>query len=158
MIETSFEGFYRDSRDGCFRAVIVAVGNPVEAEDLLAEAYARCLEHWNEVRGHPAPEGWVVTVAINLARDRWRRARLAAKTILGRDVVDPPSLPIDPALLAAVRSLPAQQRRVVALRAILDFDTAQTADLLGIAPGTVTTHLHRALATLRNELSKEKVN
>jgi DNA-directed RNA polymerase specialized sigma24 family protein len=67
-------------------------------------------------------------------------------------------LPIDPSLLAAVRALPDQQRRVLALRIILDFDTHSTADALGIAPGTVTTHLHRALSALRDELSKEKVS
>jgi RNA polymerase sigma-70 factor (ECF subfamily) len=54
--------------------------------------------------------------------------------------------------------LPDQQRRVLALRIILDFDTHSTADALGIAPGTVTTHLHRALSALRDELSKEKVS
>jgi DNA-directed RNA polymerase specialized sigma24 family protein len=44
MDESGFEAFYRESRDGCFRAVIVAVADSVEAEDLLAEAYTRCLE------------------------------------------------------------------------------------------------------------------
>jgi RNA polymerase sigma factor (sigma-70 family) len=67
-------------------------------------------------------------------------------------------MPIEADLLAAIRSLPEQQRRVVACRIILDLDTSQTADALGIAPGTVTTHLHRALSALRNELSKERVS
>jgi len=35
----------------------------------------------------------------------------------------------------------------------LDLDTAQTAEVLGIAPGTVTAHLTRALAALRTELA-----
>jgi RNA polymerase sigma-70 factor (ECF subfamily) len=56
-----------------------------------------------------------------------------------------------------VSELPEQQRRVLALRVMLDLDTAQTAEILGIAPGTVTTHLHRALAALREVITKEEV-
>jgi RNA polymerase sigma factor (sigma-70 family) len=157
MDESGFEAFYRASRDGCLRALIVAVADPVEAEDLLAEAYARCLESWPKVRSHPAPAAWVVTVAMNLHRDRWRKTRRALRSLITPELADSPALPIEPKLLAAIRTLPEQQRRVVAFRIILDFDTSQTADALGIAPGTVTTHLHRALNALRHELSKEKV-
>jgi len=47
-----------------------------------------------------------------------------------------------------------RQRQVIALRLFLDFDTAQTAQMLGIAPGTVTAHLARATATLRDQFSR----
>jgi len=55
--------------------------------------------------------------------------------------------------MAIVLRLPERQRQVVALRLFLDLDTAQTADVLGIAAGTVTAHLARAIAALRQELS-----
>ena len=48
--------------------------------------------------------------------------------------------------------LPARQREVVALRLILDLDTAHTAEVLGIAPGTVMAHMGRAMAALRLDL------
>jgi RNA polymerase sigma factor (sigma-70 family) len=60
---------------------------------------------------------------------------------------------VDRAIMAALRRLPARQREVIALRVFLDLDTAQTAKVLGIAPGTVTAHLARAAATLRTDLS-----
>jgi DNA-directed RNA polymerase specialized sigma24 family protein len=41
---------------------------------------------------------------------------------------------------------------VVVLRVFLDLDTRTTADVLGIAPGTVTAHLARAVSTLREHL------
>jgi RNA polymerase sigma-70 factor (ECF subfamily) len=50
-------------------------------------------------------------------------------------------------------ALPERQREVVALRIVLGLDTRQTARLLGIAEGTVTSHLFRALARLQEELS-----
>ena len=52
--------------------------------------------------------------------------------------------------------LPVRQRQVVALRLFLDLDTAWAADVLGIAPGTVKTHLARAIATLREDLIPER--
>jgi DNA-directed RNA polymerase specialized sigma24 family protein len=57
--------------------------------------------------------------------------------------------PVDPGIMAALLRLPARQRQVVALRLFLDLDTAGTAQVLGIAPGTVQAHLGRAMAALR---------
>ena len=54
--------------------------------------------------------------------------------------------------MAALLRLPARQRQVVALRLFLDLDTERTAQVLGIAPGTVQAHLGRAMASLRDDL------
>ena len=51
--------------------------------------------------------------------------------------------------------LPARQRQVVALRLVLDLDTGRTAEVLGIAPGTVMAHMGRAIAALREDLMPE---
>ena len=55
---------------------------------------------------------------------------------------------VDPRIMAAVMRLPARQRQVVALRLILDLDTGRTAEVLGIAPGTVMAHLSDGRAYL----------
>ena len=60
---------------------------------------------------------------------------------------------LDTDLVAAVRRLPVRQRQVVALRLLLDLDTASTARAMGLADGTVASHLHRALAALRRDLA-----
>jgi len=49
----------------------------------------------------------------------------------------------DTELTAVLQRLPARQLQVVALRIFLDLDTAQTSEVLGIAPVTVTAHLTR---------------
>jgi DNA-directed RNA polymerase specialized sigma24 family protein len=60
--------------------------------------------------------------------------------------------PVDSRIMAALMRLPVRQRQVVALRLFLDLDTGRTAEVLGIAPGTVTAHLARAIAALRDDL------
>lgn len=155
---TTFEDFYRETRDGCYRALIVAVADPHEADELLAEAYTRALERWADVREHPAPVSWVMSVALNLHRDRWRRTRRTLRLVRRPTDLPPPEPPIDPRLIESIAALSPQQRSVVALRVMLDLDTETTARTLGIAPGTVTTHLHRGLQTLRTRLHDYEVH
>jgi RNA polymerase sigma-70 factor (ECF subfamily) len=57
--------------------------------------------------------------------------------------------------MAALRGLPTRQRQVIALRIFMDLDTARTAEVLGIAPGTVRAHLSRAIDALRHDLILE---
>lgn len=52
----------------------------------------------------------------------------------------------------AIAKLPEAYRTVLLLRDIEEFDTEQTAELLGIAPGAVKTRLHRARQALRTLL------
>jgi RNA polymerase sigma-70 factor (sigma-E family) len=147
-----FAEFYGRSRDDCLRAVLASVGDMQTAEDLVAEAFARALAGWRKVRKHPAPRAWVVRTALNLNVSAWRRRRRELP-IEGHDAPAPAGSlgPVDAELMAALQRLPARQREVVALRIFLDLDTARTAEVLGIAPGTVTAHLARAIAALRGE-------
>jgi len=154
-----FTEFYTSSRDDCLRIVLVSVGNSQLAEDLVAEAFTRAWMSWRKVREHPAPHAWVVRTALNTHVSWWRRSR-REMTVEGRtaltllDGTQPErsaDLDLDEVLAAAVRALPPRQREVITLRVFFDLDTNATAKLLGISPGTVGAHLHRALATLRTQ-------
>lgn len=166
-----FAAFYEGNRDPCFRAVLVSVGDRHLAEELTAEAFARAWGHWRKVRKHPAPAAWVVRTALNTHVSWWRRRRREVSW----DAVAYPDAPgagarvgatagpgpdgdataVEPVLRAALRRLPLRQREVVVLRVFLDLDTRGTAAALGIAPGTVQAHLHRAMKTLRTELEDQ---
>jgi RNA polymerase sigma-70 factor (sigma-E family) len=152
-----FAEFYRGARDDCLRVVLASVRDRQAAEDLVAEAFTRAWASWRKVSRHPAPEAWVVRTALNAHVSRWqRRRREVALTDADRpEAVDGgPADPPDGQLMAAVLQLPLRQRQVIALRLFLDLDTAQTARMLGIAPGTVTAHLARAIAALRDQFSR----
>jgi RNA polymerase sigma factor (sigma-70 family) len=150
--QDEFAGFYRASRDSCLKAVTAVVGDSQLAEDLVAEAFARAWTSWAKVSRHAAPRAWVVRTALNSGISRWRRQREVP--LADHDAAAPvqPSDGVDPALVAALRRLPARQREVLALRIFLDLDTETTARLLRIAPGTVTAHLSRAVAALRRDV------
>jgi len=148
-----FADFYRASRDSCLRTVTAVTGDRELAEEQVAEAFARAWMSWGKVRRHAAPRAWVVRTALNTGASWWRRRRREVP-LAGHDAAAPAGTSdgVDPALIAALRRLPARQREVLALRIFLDLDTETTAKVIGIAPGTVTAHLSRAVAALRRDL------
>lgn len=153
-----FTAFYQQHRDPCFRAVLATVADRHLAEELTAEAFARAWGHWRRVRKHPAPAAWVVRTALNTHVSWWRRRRREvawdAAGAADQGQADDDATAVDPAIRDALRKLPTRQREVVVLRVFLDLDTRSTAAALGVAPGTVQAHLHRALKALRAELEE----
>lgn len=156
--QAGFAEFYQASKDDCLRTVVASTGDRESGEDAVAEAFARAWAAWPRLSRHPAPQAWVVRTALNANVSWWRRRRREsispARDPSGADrgaAGNPADGVIDQAIMTALRRLPARQREVVALRIFLDLDTAQTAEALGIAPGTVTAHLARAMTTLRAE-------
>ena len=150
----TFAGFYADSKDAVYRAVLLARRDPRRAEDAVQEAFARAYAAWDRVRLHPNPVGWVARVALNESASVARRLR--------RESLDPPEppapaaeRPLDAGLIRLVWALPRRQRQVVALRILLELSTEETASVLGIASGTVTAHLHRALSSLRERIDEQ---
>jgi RNA polymerase sigma-70 factor (sigma-E family) len=155
--QQEFAEFYRSDQAACLRAVLVNVGDRQLAEDLVAEAFTRAWVSWHTVRRHPQRRAWIVRTALNTRISWWRRRRREVAWDDGYEdeAAQAGGTGLDPALLAAVRRLPQRQREVVAFRVFLDLDTAATADALGIAAGTVTAHLARAVGTLRELLVTE---
>ena len=148
-----FEPFFCSTKDQLFRALIVIVRDRDAAQDAVSEAYTRALARWDTVVQHPAPYAWVTRTALNYIRSGQRAAaRISSEDAPEVPVSDDP--PVDPELLRRLLALPQRQREVVALRIVLGFDTQRTAELLGIAEGTVTSHLFRALTRLQEELSE----
>ena len=155
--QQGFTEFCSATKDSCLRALVAGGAERAAAEEALAEAFARAWARWPVVSRHPAPTAWVMRVALNHQISRWRRHR--REVTLGGSGADTAAHDAGyrsdrDDLLRAVASLPERQRQVVALRILLDLDTQQTGDVLGIAAGTVTAHLHRALTTLRTRVTE----
>jgi RNA polymerase sigma factor (sigma-70 family) len=158
-LRPDFAEFYRRSRDDCLRAVLISVGDRDRAQDLVAEAFARACASWGTVGRHPAPQAWVIRTALNANVSRWRRRRevpVPDPAVVADRAGEESARGVDPVIMAALMRLPARQRQVIALRLILDQDTATTAQALGITPNTVMVHMARALAALRADLISQR--
>lgn len=133
------------------------VGELPAAEDLAQEAFVRLHQHWPRVRNMDKPEAWLSTVGINLARSWWRRhfAHQRARRRLGsRPEAETTTEPADVlAVRAAVAALPHRQRAALVLRYYAGLSVAETARQLHCAEGTVKSLTHKAVASLRDQLT-----
>ncbi len=131
-----------------------------EAEAIVQEAWLRAWRRLPECDAGRPLFPWLVQVAVNVARDQWRRERRLALADLGADGLElaedepgpEPRLERKLALQRLARGverLPPAQRAVIALRYDGGLAYEEIAQALAIPVNTVRTHLHRAKAALR---------
>jgi RNA polymerase sigma-70 factor (ECF subfamily) len=145
-----FDAFYRDTSRRLARYAYGLTGDPVEAQDLVQEAYARAWQRWRRVSGYQDPEAWLRLVVNRLSTDRWRRLSVRR----ARAASEPPLPPSPPPsedvvlLVRAMRTLPVAHRRALALHYLLDRSVAEIAAETGSSTGTVKSWLSRGRAGL----------
>ena len=160
--------FVRELYDASYRRLVGQLtgvtGSVAEAEDVVQEAFVRGIGHARTLRRADNPEAWLRTVAVNLARSRWRRVQRFAGLAprLAEETPGPGDDPADRlALLAALRRLPAAQREAIALHHLADLPVHEVAATLGVPTGTVKARLARgraALAALLDDPSTPEVH
>lgn len=152
-MRADFTTFYADEAPRLVRAVALIIGDPVLAEDAVAEAFARAWARWPQIRAHPRPAAWIMRVALNESRSRFRRRKVERRKA---HAVARPEASRDPepdgGVWAAVAELPAHERELIALRYVADLTQPEIAQALGLPPGTVASGLHRARKRLGLEL------
>lgn len=156
MSDTEIQELYAASYRRLLGQLIGVTGSVAEAEDVVQEAFVRGLDHPARLLGADNPEAWLRTVAVNLARSRWRRAQRMIG-LAPRLVEEPRNGDTDGHvdLLQTLRKLPNGQREVIALHHLADLTVEQVADVLGLPTGTVKARLSRGRAALSTQLVKE---
>jgi RNA polymerase sigma factor (sigma-70 family) len=149
----TFDEFYSQSHDRAYWAMVAVTRDPDRAADSLGMAYLRAFESWESVVRHPNPTAWLMRVAMNDATSVWRHLRRIVPLESVQGTASPDMK--DPDLGAALARLSVRQRQVVALRYLVGLSGMETAEVLGIAEGTVGAHLSVAIATLRRDLIQE---
>ena len=129
-------------------------GDRAVSEELAAEALTRAYLRWRRLRRSGYVDAWVMRVTANLAIDAVRK-RPSVAAVPG-PAADPAEMAVlRGALVDALRRLPQKQREAVVLRYLADLREDEVASALGVAAGTVKTHLHRGVEALRNQLGND---
>src|SRR5205814_680698 len=118
-----FAEFFAASHSSLFRALYLLTGDRQEAEELMQEAFVRVLERWERVARMERPDGYLYRTALNLHRNRQRRARQAVGRLLA------PSADVDEfgraderdELARALGKLSRRQRAAVVLTELLGY-------------------------------------
>ncbi len=142
------------------RVASVLLADPAQAEDVVQDAYVSVYSAWGRIRDPEAAVGYLHRSVVNGARSRMRRRLVAQKhqpgplpdTASAEDVALAGSA--GQPLVRALRQLPRREREVVLLRYYLDLSERQTAEALGLRPGSVKAYGSRGLAALRAALGE----
>jgi RNA polymerase sigma-70 factor, ECF subfamily len=156
--EVAIREFLHTSYPRLVAAVALTSGSRPAAEDAVQEALLRAWERSEKGEEIDSLEGWVTTVALNLARSGLRRviaerkARSRLQGIAGTDLIGPERVDVERALA----KLPRRQREAVVCRYYLGMDTREIAKVLNVSEGTVKSTLFRARAALAVSLGVDE--
>jgi RNA polymerase sigma-70 factor (ECF subfamily) len=155
-------------RDRLWAVALRTTGNPEDAADALQEAMIAAFRRAESFRGDAAVTTWLHRIVVNACLDRLRRRKVRLAEPLPDDLEEqlgrgsaataaPPA--DDPAevaekdddrrlVLAALDTLPAEQRAALVLVDMQGYSVAEAAELLEVATGTVKSRCSRARARL----------
>jgi RNA polymerase sigma factor (sigma-70 family) len=131
-----------------------------EAEDAVQETLLKAWRAWDSLAQMDRPAAWLTRVCVNHCISRRRMLRARGWPMLGLiDRAGPPSggsrdaerIDMD----RAYRRLSNKQRAAITLKYRHGYSVDECAVFMGCRPGTVRTHLERALNTLRKELKDD---
>jgi RNA polymerase sigma factor (sigma-70 family) len=158
-----FDELVRTESSRLIAASAAIVGTRHLAEEVVQDAFVRLLRRGiSESLDRPA--AWLRTVVVNASIDVVRRARHERQLLVSIGdspagagaATDPAEALPDTHLWAAVRALPEDQAKAVALRYAADQSTQEIADALSITTGAVNSLLFRARQGLRSVLSPDR--
>ena len=168
-----------DDLDGNFEALVIASQGPVyrfayrwcgsaqDAEEIAQDAFVRAygaLQGYEPERiGALKLTPWLMTIAVNVARNRVRGKRLSIDDLdeIGEPLADRIDEPermseryeLSDRLAEALLELPPRYRAAVILRHVLGMRYDEIAEALEQPPGTVKSNVHRGVQLLRERLA-----
>jgi RNA polymerase sigma-70 factor (ECF subfamily) len=160
----AFTELFRREAAGMVRYASALLGSREDARDVVQDAYFRLWEHRDRLQPDSDPVRLLFTIVRNLSRDRLRHRAVEqrphprfeidhvveAGPLLAQDADEPDE--IQAAVQRALETLSPRQRQIVLLRWHRQLTYEEIAGELGIAPGTASAHMQRAVAHLKRIL------
>jgi len=154
----SFEGFVTENQTRLFGSLCVITGSRYEAEEIAQEAFVRVLERWERVRTMDDPTGYLFITAMNVLRQRLRRAGIALRRSVGvaptQDAFG--SVEDREVVLDALVRLPLDQRAALVVTALFGYSSDEAGRMLGVRSSTIRARATRARTALRDLIGEER--
>jgi RNA polymerase sigma-70 factor (ECF subfamily) len=154
---------YEQHVDRVFRTVRGILRSDADAEDVTQDAMLAVLTSLHKYRPRPDARfaAWVIAIAVNTARRRFRRRR-PELTATG-ELPDTPDVDADPvdaldrarkrrALLIALAGLTERERTIVSLRYGAELNATEIGAAIRVEPATVRKLLERARTRLGDRI------
>jgi RNA polymerase sigma-70 factor (ECF subfamily) len=145
--------FITENKEMLYRVAFGYLHDETKSLDAVDEAVYQGYAHRHDLREPKYLKTWVTKILINeclkIIRNGKREISLA---VLPEDIQNSEESSIH--LKIAINSLPEDLRKVIILRYFGGFTISETAEILGIPDGTVSTRSRKALEILRVEVSE----
>jgi RNA polymerase sigma-70 factor (sigma-E family) len=157
--EAGVTALYQAHALGLMRLAHIMLGDRQSAEDVVQEAFCGLYRRWAHLTDTGRALQYLRTSVLNGCRSL--RRRRAGSRAQPSDVL--PAASAEAAVITgeerrevmrALRRLPARQREALVLRYYLDLSAEEIAATMGIAPSSVRSATHRALAALGRMLQE----
>lgn len=155
----AFERLYRRHKDSLYRYFLRHVRPPDLAGEAFQDVWQKVIQSRDRYRADAPFAAWLYTLAHHRLMDHYRSQR--PNDEMPEDLPAPeqdhPERLTEQAqqsyrLLAALQTLPPEQREIIVLREEQDFTLDQIATIQGVGRETVKSRLRYALAKLREVL------
>lgn len=153
------ELYERHADEGLRLAYLLTGGDRPQAEDLLQEAFVRCVGRFRHLRMPDAFDAYLRRAIVNLHTSGLRRRKLerayaARQRGAPARVSSMPDVAGRQDLWRALSGLPARQRAALVLRYYEDLSERDTAEVLGCSLPAVKSLIARGAEALRREIPR----
>lgn len=162
MDEQAYGEVFVAHRESVFALALRICGNRAQAEDAVAEAFAKVYGHWRKGRVNNVG-AYLRRAVVNELNSGWRRGVVErgwrdrrngdARGVRGFEEQSADAV----AFREALARLSPRQRSTLALRYWADLSEAQIAETLGCSVGAVKSYQHRGVERLRQLLGSDFV-
>lgn len=174
--EQSFEQTALPHLDSVYRAAVALCGRRDEAEDLAQATFLKALERFGTFESGTNCRAWLLQILRNLWIDRLRHAKVAGTTMGLDEALVAAEAPVDEMewsagqepsagsgkallehfsdeqVIRALKELPEDQRLTLFLIDVEQLSQEETAEIMGVAVGTVKSRTSRARSRLKTRL------
>jgi RNA polymerase sigma-70 factor (ECF subfamily) len=154
--EASFDALISAEKRRLYGIACSILRDPGEAEDAVQEAIFRAWRGWGGLRNEDARVTWLIRICVNHCINRRRGLSLRLFTAVNERAPAPADPRFEGRLVdldRSYRALSPKQRAAVALHYHHGYSLDECAELMRCSSSSVRTHLARAIASMRKEMT-----
>src|ERR687884_2107960 len=157
-VDRGFERLYRRHVRDVYHYALAVLRNPADAEDVTQTTFLNALRAYDRGERPQAPQNWLIAIAHNVCRQRFRQSLRRPHEVAFEDdvagrIVDD-DVPSAEDIRRALGHLAFNQRAALVMRELEGRTYAEIAEILGLSVGAVETLLFRARRALREQLEE----
>ncbi|WP_018885563.1 sigma-70 family RNA polymerase sigma factor [Paenibacillus massiliensis] len=152
----AFQELVHADKEKLYRMAYIYMGNEEDALEVFQETIYKAFKSISTLQNNQYYSTWMTRILINTALALLRRKQkvipFSPEILENHASTDNGQLEDQLDLLQALDTLEEKYKSVLLLRFYKDFTIKQIAEILDIPEGTVKTHIHRGLSSLRQQL------